>query len=83
MFCCIFGITLQIYVVFLLLLQISEIESPTPKRKKNPCDEIEEPEFAFYKEKQKVSSIVDEFRKFTGNDFDLDMYEDKKSTLIF
>lgn len=81
MFCCIFGITLQIYVVFLLLLQVSEIESPTPKRKKNPCDEIEEPEFAFYKEKQKVPSIVDEFRKFTGNDFNLDMYEDKNKHL--
>ena len=63
MFCCIFGITLQIYVVFLLLLQSQKLSPPLRKGRKI------------------LVMRFDEFRKFTGNDFDLDMYEDKNKHL--
>ena len=70
----------KICVVFHSYEKVTEIEHSAAK-KKNPCDEIEEPEFGFYKEKQQVSSIVDEIQRFARNDFDLDIYEDSKKQL--
>lgn len=57
-------------------LQDKEEEgSASKRRKKNPCDDIEEIDVEFYKKRRRISSIVDEYHKFSRSDFDLENYE--------
>ena len=66
----------NLYNNYNIFLQDKEAQtSATKRRKNNPCDEIKEIEVEFYKERRCMSSIVDEYHKFSRSDFDLENYE--------